>query len=339
MKLHWIAEGLDVSCARIRFHQMAPWLDELGFTSRVHAFPETFAEYWRLPELVRDADLVLVHKRLPNFVRGVCLKRIEQPIVFDFDDAIFVRQHPKRGSWDSPGRRRRFDRMLALSDAAIAGNSYLAERCRASNLPILVAPSPVPIDVPRVREREPNDVARIGWVGLASNLHFLELLAPAFAELAKRRRFRLVVVSNADFASSACEVENVRWSLDGQEREIARFDVGIMPLELDSPWSKGKCAYKLLQYMAGGVAVVGSKVGMNTDVIEHGVNGFVASSAAEWVDALERLIVDLELRRRFGDAGRELVQREYSYPVQARRWSEFLREVARTSRKRSRLPV
>jgi glycosyltransferase involved in cell wall biosynthesis len=330
MKLAMITGATEISSSRIRVHQMVPWLEELGIRCRLHAYPENAAERRRLRLELRDADLVLLHKRLPSFAHGLWLRGIGRPIVFDYDDAVFLRQHKKRGGFGSLRRSRRFRRAVAISSGVIAGNDYLASRA-GSNRPVLVAPSPVPIDVPQMHERAPNDVLRVGWVGLALNLGYVAALEPALRELASRRRFRLVIVSNADNVAPGIEVENVRWTLERQEAEIARFDVGIMPLELDSPWSKGKCAYKLLQYMAGGVPVVGSRVGMNAQVIEDGVNGFLVESDAQWVAVLERLLDDAQLRARIGRAGRRTAVERFSYPVVARAWADFLARVLAAS--------
>jgi glycosyltransferase involved in cell wall biosynthesis len=122
-------------------------------------------------------------------------------------------------------------------------------------------------------------------------------------------------------------VVNVRWTREREADTVASFDAGIMPLALEDPWSRGKCAYKLLQYMAAGVPAVGSDVGMNADLIQSGRNGMLARSAGDWVAALEALARDLVLRTRIGRAGRETV-REYGYPAVADRLAAFVSRVA-----------
>lgn len=328
MKLHAIAKGLDIPSSRIRVHQMAPHLAARGIELVVHPFPRSFAEQRRLLDGLRDADVVLVHKELPTFLKGLWLRRIRKPLVFDFDDAVFLRKRLRKGTYFSHHRMRRFRRMLSIYDAVIAGNAYLADACKESELPLLVAPSPVPTDVPRMRERAVGETPRIVWVGLATNLLYVRQLAAPLAELAKQVDFTLVIVSNAELAASdvpGVRVENVAWSLEGQERELARCDVGIMPLELESPWSRGKCAYKLLQYMAAGLPVVASKVGMNAEVVEHGASGLLVETDADWTAALARILADPALGRRFGETGRTRIDREYSYARVADLWADFLR--------------
>lgn len=331
MKLHAIAKGLDIPSSRIRVHQMAPHLAERGIELTVHSFPRSFAEQRRLLDALRAADVVLVHKELPTFLKGLWLRRIRKPLVFDFDDAIFLRKRLRKGTYSSHHRMRRFRRMLSIYDAVIAGNEFLADACRESGLPILVAPSSVPTDVPRMRERAAHETPRVVWVGLGTNLLYLRQLAAPLAALARRVEFTLVTVSNAELAASdipGVRVENVAWTLDGQERELARCDVGVMPLELDSPWSQGKCAYKLLQYMAAGLPVVASRVGMNSQVVEHERSGLLVETDAEWTAALERILGDPALGRRLGDAGRARIERDFSYDRIADLWSDFLRRIA-----------
>ncbi|MCK6447316.1 MAG: glycosyltransferase family 4 protein [Planctomycetes bacterium] len=331
MKLHAIAKGLDIPSSRIRVHQMKPYLAARGIELVVHPFPKSFAEQRRLLDDLRDADVVLVHKELPTFFKGLWLRRIKKPLVFDFDDAIFLRKRLRKGTYFSHHRLRRFRRMLSIYDAVIAGNEYLADACKESELPRLVAPSPVPTDVPRMRTRAAHETPRIVWVGLGTNLLYVRQLAAPLAALARQADFTLVIVSNAELAASdvpGVRVENVAWTLDGQERELARCDVGIMPLELESPWSRGKCAYKLLQYMAAGLPVVASKVGMNTQVVEHGASGLLVENDAEWTAALARLLADPALGRRFGETGRARIEREFSYDRVADLWTGFLRRFA-----------
>lgn len=327
MKLHALAKGLDIPSSRIRVHQMAPHLARHGIELVVHPFPKSFAEQRRLLDALRDADVVLVHKELPTFFKGLWLRRIRKPLVFDFDDAIFLRKRLRKGTYFSHHRLRRFRRMLSIYDAVIAGNAYLADACKESELPILVAPSPVPTDVPRMRERVSGESPRIVWVGLGTNLLYVRQLAAPLAALARQSDFTLVIVSNAELAASdvpGVRIENVAWTLDGQERELARCDIGIMPLELESPWSRGKCAYKLLQYMAAGLPVVASKVGMNAEVVEHGSSGLLAETDAEWTSALARLLRDRALGLRFGSQGRARIERDFSYETIATRWAGFL---------------
>ncbi len=178
--------------------------------------------------------------------------------------------------------------------------------------------------MPSRADRPDNPVACIGWVGGQGNLASLAAIGPILQRLAERRRFRFTVVSDGRFELDGVEVVNIPWSLERQEEEIARFDIGVMPLEEATPWSHGKCSYKLLQYMAAGVAPVASPVGMNTEVVEDGVNGLLAGDPQAWELCLTRLLDDAPLRLRLGVAGQRTVAEGYTYPVIAERWCDFL---------------
>src|SRR6056297_1871598 len=104
------------------------------------------------------------------------------------------------------------------------------------------------------------------------------------------------------------------------------MDIGVMPLP-DTPWMRGKCGYKLIQYMACGLPVIASPVGVNAEIVEHGVNGFLVGTDEEWKSALTILLKDPDLRRRMGREGRKKVEREYSLQVQGPRVARLLREV------------
>ena len=124
----------------------------------------------------------------------------------------------------------------------------------------------------------------------------------------------------------------VKWTQEGEVPFLQTLDVGIMPLT-DTPWARGKCGYKLIQYMACGLPVVASPVGVNRDIVEHGVNGFLAETDAEWRSAIETLLADGELRRRMGAAGRRKVEEHYSLQVWGPRVAQMLRSVADEGRR------
>lgn len=319
-----------VQSARVRILQLVPHLEALGIGCQVVPHP-TSAHALRQSIRSASADVFVLQKKLPTPADAWAWRGCGVPLVFDYDDAIMFRQQPRNGSYESGTRRRRFARVLRMAGAFVVGNAYLgsfAEECRK---PILVAPSPVMLDVPlarvRARENESGEPVRIGWLGSPGNLASLTELAPALRQLARDRRFRLIVVSEARPELPGVPIDHVPWTLEAQEREVAALDVGLMPLA-DTPWSRGKCSYKLLQYMAAGVPVVASPVGMNREVVSHEENGLLATGAEEWQRALERLIDDVDLAARLGRAGRETVVAGYGYTTIAAQWKSFLEQLA-----------
>jgi glycosyltransferase involved in cell wall biosynthesis len=126
--------------------------------------------------------------------------------------------------------------------------------------------------------------------------------------------FRLRVIGTPEYAIEGVDVEPLAWRAETEVADLSEIDIGIMPLP-DDNWSKGKCGLKALQYMALGIPTVCSPVGVNSTIIDNGVNGFLAGSREEWLGKLKDLIHDRELRQKMGHAGRETVEREYSAKV------------------------
>lgn len=332
MKVLFLHRGQDVPSARIRILALVPYLEELGVECRVAPHPENAVALRKLLRRSGNPDAFVLQKKLPTLADAWAWRGCGAPLIFDYDDAVMFRQRPRDGSYESGTRRRRFARALGMADAFVCGNAYLASfasRGRGAAKPLLVAASPVALDLERSAQRTPGAPVRIGWLGSPENLPSLAALAPALRRLAEVRSFRLIVVSAQRPALEDVPVEHVPWTLAAQDREIAAFDVGLMPLE-DSAWSRGKCAYKLLQYMAAGVPVVASPVGMNTEVVADGENGLLAGSADEWQRALQRLIDDPGLAERLGRAGRETIEARYGYPAIAAEWKTFLESVCGT---------
>ncbi len=321
----FVHRGADLASARVRVLQLLPHLSALGVEGTAVPFPRSPSSLAKLLA-TRDVDVVVLQKKAPTAVEALAWRACRVPIVFDFDDALPFRQSPRGGSHDSPTRRRRFARALSLANAFACGNEYLASLCRPRGRPVAVVPSAVPLEVPRAEPLAGEGPVRIGWLGAPHNFAELRSLEPALRDLAQRRDFVLVVVSEEPFEMPGVPVEHVPWQLASQEEEIARLDVGVMPL-VDSPWTRGKCAYKLLQYMAAGVPAVASPVGMNTEVVRHGENGFLAESPSQWVRALDELASDPALARRLGDAGRRTVEADFGYDRVAGLWKGLLAEV------------
>lgn len=233
-------------------------------------------------------------------------------MVFDFDDAIFLdEQGAVRG-----GRQRAFREAIAASAHVIAGNHYLADHAAAPEKTTVV---PTVIDTDRYRPvceavaRNGRSV-RIGWMGTSSNFYQLDQIVPVLERvLTARQRTRLRIVSDARFDRLAHHprVEQLPWS-QGREIDLLRsFDIGIMPLD-DTPWSRGKCGFKLIQYMAVGKPVVASAVGVNHEIVSEGVSGHLVKNDDGWSEALISLVDSVAERDRMGPNARRQVERAYS---------------------------
>jgi glycosyltransferase involved in cell wall biosynthesis len=179
----------------------------------------------------------------------------------------------------------------------------------------------------------------VGWLGNGWHLGYLEALKESFFDLARRfhNRFVLKVVSNRSLNWSADWLANKVWCLEQEAQDVATFDIGIMPLPED-PWSEMKCGYKALLYMAMGKPVVVSPVGVNSQIVRHGVHGYHASNSAEWTQYLGTLLEDAVLRARLGAAGRQLVTNEYCVRAVLPRWLAVLRGELEKAQDPARVP-
>jgi glycosyltransferase involved in cell wall biosynthesis len=306
----------QLASSRIRAIQLAPHLERRGIRCTLSRFADASAAG------AAGFDVVVLQKKLLSLADRLCWRGAAAPIIFDFDDAIFLRDVPRRGTHASATRARRFRATLRLCAGAVCGNGYLASACTAG-LPVLVAPSPVPHDVPQRDHGAAHAVPRIGWIGMGGNLPMLEAIRDELAAAHRRMPFELHVISDRRLEAGGVPVVNHRWSLETQHELLATLDAGLMPMD-DTPWTRGKCAYKALQYMAAGVPPLAGDAGMNREVIAHGANGLLVAPGA-WEAALAGILADAGLRRRLGAAGRQTVLDRFTYDRFADLWARFLR--------------
>ncbi|MEM9861387.1 MAG: glycosyltransferase family 4 protein [Myxococcota bacterium] len=282
----------------------------------------------RLAE-ARRFDVVWVQKELFPFLPALVERRLLARFVYDIDDAWHLRY---------AGSANRFARALAskvpetmrAARVVFAGNRHLQALAAASGATdARHVPSVVPVHEYTRSDSPPSKVLRVGWVGSPSTVKYLDALRPAFETLGRVRPLKLVVVGASFERGEHFCTEELPWSEAIEKRLATRFDVGVMPLS-DDEWTKGKCAYKAIQYMASGLPVVASNVGANRDVIADGVSGRLVGDATEqWTQALQELAVE-ETRRRFGDAGRERAERRYSVNAVVEKVAQGLRDAADT---------
>jgi glycosyltransferase involved in cell wall biosynthesis len=279
-------------------------------------------------------DIIWVEKEalpwLPWLLERAALPR-GVPLVSDYDDAIFHRYDLHR----SPSVKRmlgtKIDRVMAHSNLVTAGNAYLAERAdQAGAAGIEIVPTVVDMNAYQVRPADTGEKRpRIGWIGTPETWEkfgqpLLEIVRGS--GMAHHAVFRAVGAGQPGRASEGLEFFD--WSEDSEVSLIQGMDIGIMPLP-DTPWARGKCGYKLIQYMACGLPVIASPVGVNSDIVEHGVNGFLADTEVEWKAAVDALLGNPTLRQRMGAAGRQKVEEHYSLQVWGPRVAQMLLDVAK----------
>lgn len=290
----------------------------------------------RRAELVDAAeyDLVYLFREAailgpPWFERKIARSKV--PIVFDFDDAVFVSyKSPSNGYLSYLKFPSKTAEICRLSTHIMAGNEYLAEYARQHNANVTIIPTTIDTDKYKFIERaaEPDTIT-VGWSGSFSTIQHLDTIRGALQELAKTERFRLRVIGADSYDLPGVETEAIPWRTATELDDLAPIDIGVMPLP-DEDWSRGKCGLKALQYMALGIPTICSPVGVNTTIIRDGENGFIASSEADWVEKIKLLIHSHELRKKIGLAGRITVENEYSAKVAVPRVLEVFRSSLRT---------
>jgi len=318
----------SVPSFRHRLAHLVPWLEARGWRCRVERAPRSryvvrFVE--RRRELAETSLLVLAKVRLGVGERRL-VRRLVRAVAFDVDDAMFVRQPRRPGEAPDTSwlRRRKFAATCRASDLVIAGNEFLAAAARPSARRVEVVPTPVELAAYPEVPPEARAARTVVWIGRPENLVYLAPLRPVFAGLAERfSGFRLRVVCSRFPDWPEVPVERVPWSAEREVVDVATAGAGIMPLS-DDDWSRGKCAFKLLQYMAGGLPTVASAVGENREVTVEGETGFLVRGPEEWSRRLGELLAAPGLGARLGAAGRERVRRLYDRRVIAPRAAELL---------------
>lgn len=285
----------------------------------------------RLRDLRRVAgsDLLWIEKEalpwLPWTVERMALPK-GVPFAVDYDDAVFHRYDLHASAAVRAVLGKKLDQLMAAATLVTAGNAYLADRAtRAGARWVEIVPTVVDAELYRAKPAQSDTgPARIGWIGSPSTwAEYMVPMMPMLAEVAGRVGARIMAVGAGREAGVHPLLENRPWSEDREVADILDMDLGLMPL-MDTPWARGKCGYKLIQYMACGLPVIASPVGVNRDIVQHGVNGFLAETDAEWRAALATLLGDPALRMKMGQAGRAIVEERYSLQVWGPRVAEML---------------
>jgi len=288
---------------------------------------------------LRRFDVVFIYREMfpigPAIVERLIAARGRPPIVFDFDDAIFLPSVSDANRLIGVLKRpQKVAAIIRSSDHVIAGNEYLAAYARRFSGAVTTIPTSVDTDrfvpaAPRpVRNAPGGSDPIVGWIGSPTTSGYIRNLAPVLRRVRERQPFTLRVSGAGEpFAIDGVRIEFEPWSLGREVELFNTCDVGVYPLA-DDEWSKGKCGFKALEFMACGVPVVAAAVGVNREIVEDGQNGFLAATEDEWVDKLARLLADAALRRRFAEAGRRTVEDRYSLRVNAPRLAETIRAVA-----------
>jgi glycosyltransferase involved in cell wall biosynthesis len=323
-----LVEAPEHVCCRYRVAALRPLLERAGHSLEIRRRPAHWWQWLGLCRELRHADAVLLQRKLLQRWQLYLLRRAARRLVFDFDDAVFLRDSFAARGHHARGRLRRFATVVRAADAVVAGNDFLAAKAAAFADPARVHVIPTCVEPARYPVAGPAAVPRAGtelvWVGSSSTLQGLEAVRPLLESLGKAiPGLRLKLICDRFLRLEHLPVVPSAWSEAAEGAEIAASDIGISWIP-DDPWSRGKCGLKVLQYMAAGLPVVANPVGVHPEMVRHGVNGFLAETPAEWAEAVGALAADPGLRLRLGAAGRRRVEHDYSVAAGASKWAALL---------------
>lgn len=348
--------GVLGASSRLRYLQYLPTLTDAGLQVHVQALFDDatlatryrrgsysvgtalwcFAQRLTALRTRQQFDVLWIEKEAlpwwPLWAEAALLRGV--PYVLDYDDAVFHTYDRHRLAIVRRLLGRRLDGLMRHATLVVGGNDYLAQRARDAGAP-WVEVLPTVIDLKRYPSPHPTPMTgrtmpTVVWIGSPSTARYLHLLKTPLQRLAQRAPFVLRVIGG-DVMLPGVQVECLPWSEDTEVDLMAMADVGIMPL-LDTTWERGKCGYKLIQYMACGLPVVASPVGANRHLVREGIDGFLANDHATWVNRLEQLLKDANLRMTLGSAGRQRVEQHYCLQVTAPRLADWLHKAAQQGR-------
>lgn len=325
---------------RYRFEQYIPFLkqngieftwspllnekDDIVFYNAGHFFTKIIILLKGLLIRLKDAkqfsnyDIIFIQREALFFGTSYFERRAKQfgkKVIFDFDDAIWLADtSPGNKKWEWVKNPKKFETNVALATLVIAGNKYLAEKAQLFNKNVTIIPTTVDtiIHVPKPELRNKEKIT-IGWSGSISTIKHFELVVPQLLKLHQQfeGKLQFKVIGDAGYVNEALAIKGIAWNEKTEVDNLNSFDIGLMPLPNDE-WANGKCGLKALTYMACGIPVVMSAVGVNTQIAVNGESAFLVNTSEEWLSSLQQLIINKSLRESMGEKGRQVVIKNYS---------------------------
>jgi len=307
---------------RLRIEAIAPLLLERGFELDAQLRPRGLRARRKFLRTASNYHAVILQRKLLDPSDARLLRHSARRILYDIDDAVMYHAH-RVGLISRWRTRRRFEATARIVDHVVSGNEYLAEMFRARGKAVTVLPTCVDPTHYRVKQHEAGSAVSVVWIGSRSTLPYLCEQIPALEGAALRvLGLRLITIADQTIVNARLPVQHIAWSVDDEATSLGQGDIGIAPTP-DDRWTRGKCGFKIIQYMASGLPVIASPVGANAQIVTP-QTGLLATTRQEWMDAIVKLASDVQLRRTMGAAGRERVEQEYSLPRAADTWANLL---------------
>jgi glycosyltransferase involved in cell wall biosynthesis len=330
MKIIFLTHSSDQG-HRFRVEQYFPYLIAHQVEPKWQPLSGSWKERLILYRQLPFFDVVCIQRRLLSPFEFYWIRKKSSKILFDLDDAVMYRSSSSPRP-HSLSRWLKFRWMVKGSDVVTVGNQFLKNEVLKVDREKKVFIIPTSIDTNLYQQKKKishSEEIILGWIGTKGNLKYLKKLEPVFKAIRQKfPKVKLKVVSNDFYDSSHLPIIKKFWKLEDENVDLISFDIGLMPLN-DDLWSRGKCGLKIVQYLSVGVPVVCTPVGINSDIIQNGENGFWATNQQEWVDRLSTLIQNQELRYQMGLKGIETVEREYSLAVTSEKFFQVLQSLLR----------
>ncbi len=277
----------------------------------------SFVRRFALLSKLHKADFIFIHREAahigPPIFEWIIAKVLRRKYVYDFDDAIWLPNYSESNA--------KFHRLKAYwkvrycmkwASQITAGNAYLADYARQFNPNVQIVPTTIDtVNHHNIMTDHQSHELTIGWTGTHTTMHYLDELIPVLKSLEQKYTFTFLVISNQSNNYDLKSLKFVKWNKATEIEDLAKINIGVMPLKKDI-WSEGKCGFKGLQYMALEIPTIMSPVGVNSTIVQNGINGFLVETEEEWYEVLEKLILERSLRIQIGKAGKRRIEEAYS---------------------------
>lgn len=286
---------------------------------------KAFGKRWRDLRRANSFDYIFIQREAFMLGTSYFEKKFSQTkakVIFDFDDSIWLHNI-------SAGNKRlaflknaeKTAQIIKLSDTVVAGNGYLKQYALRYNPNVTIIPTTIDTEEYKP-DKKPNSKICIGWSGSITTIQHFELAIPFLEKIQEKYadQIEIKVIGDGNYRHNELNIQGIAWKKETELQELNAIDIGIMPLP-DDEWAKGKCGLKGLQYMALEIPTILSPVGVNSEIIQHGKNGFLATTNEEWFSCIEQLIESKELRTQIGKLARQTVVDSYSVISQRERYA------------------
>ncbi len=248
----------------------------------------------------------------PPVFEWLIAKVFRKKIIYDFDDAIWVKESAYNKKFLAVKFLGKIAKICKWAHTITVGNMYLKEFAGKYNGNVIILPTVVNTNGTHGRSQvQATTNPAVGWTGSFSTLIYLDLLVPVLQRLQEKYDFTFYVIADKDPELPLKKYKFIKWQKETETEDLLNFHIGLMPLP-DDAITRGKCGCKAIQYMALGMPAVVSPVGVNAEIVDDGVNGFICQSDQDWEDKISLLLEDSNTRDTFGKAGRKKIEENYS---------------------------